>query len=128
MTIDNFPNLFYIHGPHGPSAFSNGPICAQIQGNWIVQTVEYLREHHITKFTPTTRAALTFKKRIDQLSNATLMAQVPDSWYQGGNIPGKKREGYCYAGGLIAYRKEIMAEVERGYPGFLRDALDPEEV
>lgn len=100
----------------------------QIQGTWITQTITYLRERHITKFTPTTRAARMFKKRIDELCHATLLTQVPDSWYMGGNIPGKKREGYCYAGGLVAYRKEIITEIERGYPGFLGDALESGDV
>ena len=96
----------------------------QIQGAWIVQTIAYLREHHITRFTPTTHAALTFKKHVDELCNATLLPQA-DSWYVGANIPGKKREAYNYLGGAVAYQQEIMAEIERGYPGFLRAVLRP---
>ena len=95
----------------------------QLQGAWIIQTIAYLREHHITKFTPTTRAALAFKKRVKGLCSATLLAQV-DSWYMGANIPGKKREAYNYTGGVVAYKQEIMAEIERGYPGFLREGLE----
>ncbi|KAF8550520.1 cyclohexanone monooxygenase [Imleria badia] len=101
LTIDNFPNLFFTFGPHGPTAFCTGPICAQIQGAWIAETIVYLREHHITKFTPTTHAALRFKKHINELCNATLLSQV-DSWYMGANIPGKKREAYNYTGGVVA--------------------------
>ena len=123
LTIDNFPNLFFTYGPHGPTASCNGPTCVQLQGAWIVQTVAYLCEHHITKFTPTTRAALAFKKRVEGLCSATLLAQV-DSWYMGANIPGKKREAYNYTGGVVAYKQEIMAEIERGYPGFLKEGLE----
>ncbi|KAG9313635.1 hypothetical protein JVU11DRAFT_5967 [Chiua virens] len=53
MTIDDFPNLFFTYGPHGPTALSNVPTCVQLQGSWIDQTIEYLRDNHITKFTPT---------------------------------------------------------------------------
>ena len=42
----------------------------------------------------------------------------------GANIPGKKREAYSYTGGVVAYKAEITAEIERGYPGFLREALE----
>lgn len=122
LTIDNFPNLFFTYGPQGPTAFCNGPTCSQLQGKWIVQTIAYLREHHVTKFTPTTHAALTFKKRVDELCAASLLPQV-DSWYMGANIPGKKREAYNYVGGVKMYNQEITAEIERGYPGFLREAL-----
>jgi hypothetical protein len=118
LAIDDFPNLFFTYGPHGPTAFCNGPTCLQLQGAWIVQVITYLRDH-ITKLTPTTHAALTFKKHIDELCNGTLLAQV-DSWYMGANIPGKKREAYNYAGGAV-----VMAEIERGYPGFLREELKP---
>jgi len=124
LTIDNFPNLFFMYGPQGPTSFCNGPTCVELQGAWIVQTIAYLREHHITKFTPTTHAALTFKKHVDELCNATLVPQA-DSWYMGANIPGKKREAYNYLGGVVAYQQEIMAEIERGYPGFLREVLRP---
>lgn len=121
LTIDNFPNLFFTYGPHGPTT-ANAPTCVEIQGEWVVQTIAYLREHRITKFTPMTHVAMKFKKHINELCNATLLPQA-DSWYMGANIPGKRREAYHYAGGLVAYKREIMAEIESGYPGFLREAL-----
>ncbi|KAG8216622.1 cyclohexanone monooxygenase [Butyriboletus roseoflavus] len=123
MTIDSFPNLFFTYGPHGPTAFCNGPTCLQLQGAWIVQTIAYLREHHITKFTPTTHAALKFKKHIDEMCAVTLLPQV-NSWYMGANIPGKKAEAYNYVGGVMTYKQEIAAEIERGYPGFLRESTE----
>ena len=127
MTIDNFPNLFFTYGPHGPTAFCNGPTCLQLQSIWITQTITYLREHRITKFTPTTHAALAFKKHVNELCAATLISEV-DNWYMGANIPGKKREAYNYHGGLGPYIQEIKQEVERGYPGFLREALTQGDV
>ena len=122
MTIDNFPNLFFVYGPQGPTAFCNVPVCVEIQGDWVAETIRYLREHHITKFTPTTHAALTFKKHINELCDATLFGEA-DSWYMGANIPGKRRESYNYLGGLVGYAQEIKQEIERGYPGFTRETL-----
>lgn len=122
MTIDSFPNLFFTHGPHGPTAFCGGVMCLQIQGRWITQTIAYLREHQITKFTPTAHAALTFKKHITDMCNATLIPEAK-SWYNGANIPGKVRETYDYFGGLVRYTQEIKKEVESGYSGFMRETL-----
>ncbi|KAF8553192.1 cyclohexanone monooxygenase [Imleria badia] len=122
MTIDNFPNLYFVYGPQGPTAFCNGPTCVEVQGSWIVQTITYLRQYGITKFTPTCHAALTYKRHIDELSNATLLP-LANGWYNGANIPGKKREAYNYSGGVSTYKREIMEEIERGYPGFQRESL-----
>lgn len=122
MTIDQFPNLFMVYGPQGPTAFCNAPTCLELQAGWITQTIAYLREHDITKFTPTTQAALKFKKHVNDLCALTLFPEA-DSWYMGANIPGKKRESYNYFGGVVAYTQEIKQEMERGYPGFMRETI-----
>ncbi|KAI9458454.1 cyclohexanone monooxygenase [Boletus coccyginus] len=122
MTIDNFPNLFFVYGPQGPSAFCNGPTCVEIQGSWVIHTIEYLRQHGITKFTPTSHAALTYRKHVDALFDATLVS-LANGWYNGANIPGKKRQAYNYIGGVPVYKREITEEIERGYPGFQREVL-----
>ena len=122
MTIDNFPNLFFVYGPQGPTAFCNGPTCVEVQGSWIVQTIKYLRQHGITKFTPTSHAALNYKKHIEAQYDATLFP-LAKGWYNGANIPGKKLETYNYLGGVLAYKQEITEEIERGYPGFQRESL-----
>ena len=53
---------------------------ASASSTWIIQTIAYLRENYITKFTPTTHAASPFKKHIDELCSETLIPQA-DSWY-----------------------------------------------
>ena len=121
LTIDNFPNLFFAHGPQGPAPI-NVPACVEIQGSWVVQTIRYLRQHGITKFTPTSHAALTYKQHIDKLFNATLFPSLKSS-HNGVNVPGKNREAHNYRGGLSVYKQEIMEEIERGYPGFQREPL-----
>lgn len=118
MTIDNFPNLYFVHGPQGPGVV-NAPTCIEVQGSWIVQTISYLRQYGITKFTPTSHAALNYKKHINALFDATLFPLVKS----GADVPGKKREAYYYLGGLSVYKREIMEEIEHGYPGFQREVL-----
>ena len=36
MASAHFPNLLYIYGPQSPSAFCNGPTCAELQGDFVV--------------------------------------------------------------------------------------------
>ena len=71
---------------------------------------------------PLTLAALTYKKHVDALFDATLVS-LANGWYNGANIPGKKREAYNYIGGVAVYKREIAEEIERGYPGFQREVL-----
>jgi hypothetical protein len=39
-----------------------------------------------------------------------------DSWYNGGNIPGKPKEALVYVGGFPLYIKTLEALKEEGYP------------
>ncbi|KAG6379919.1 hypothetical protein JVT61DRAFT_10485 [Boletus reticuloceps] len=112
MTIDSFPNLYFVHGPQGPAP-CNAPTCVETQGSWVIQTIEYLRQHGITKFTPTSHAALTYKRHIDSLFNATLFP-LTKSLNNGANVAEKEDEAYNYFGGVSVYKQEIMEEIERG--------------
>ncbi|MEL6982415.1 MAG: NAD(P)/FAD-dependent oxidoreductase, partial [Actinomycetota bacterium] len=35
MAIPGFPNLLMLYGPQSSTAFCNGPVCAEIQGDWL---------------------------------------------------------------------------------------------
>ena len=122
ITVDNFPNFFFLYGPQAPTALCNGPSSAEVQGSWVVKTVDWLRDKGITKFSPTAQAVQAFKVHIEELSKATLLPKVTSFW-MGANIPGKRVEAYNYSAGLKKYKGELAEEVDRGYPGFLRDAL-----
>ncbi|KIJ67048.1 hypothetical protein HYDPIDRAFT_85439 [Hydnomerulius pinastri MD-312] len=122
MTTDNFPNLYFVYGPQGPTAFCNGPVCVEMQGSWVVDTIAYLLQNNITKFNATSHAARAYKEHVEALCDATLIPRAK-GWYMGTNIPGKKKEAYNYTGGVGTYQKEIREEIERGYPGFERGAL-----
>jgi len=80
------------------------------------------RQHGITNFTPTSHAALTYRKHVDALFDATLVS-LANGWYNGANIPGKKHQAYNDIGGVPVHKREITEEIERGYPGFQREVL-----
>lgn len=43
LTSAGYPNMFFIYGPHGPTALSNGPTCLEYQGDWVVKCIIQLR-------------------------------------------------------------------------------------
>lgn len=113
-----FPNLFYIYGPQSPSAYSNGPTCAELQGDWVVRCLEHLRTGDYTRIEASAEAEKAWVAHVEELAEATLFP-VADSWYMGANIPGKKRQALCYAGGLSAYLQECDDAARQGYSGFV---------
>ena len=117
MASAGFPNLLYIYGPQSPSAFCNGPTCAELQGELVVECLEYLRQRGLTRIEATTVAEESWRDYSIELSQAGLFTQA-DSWYMGANVPGKPREMLAYTGGLPAYLQKCKECAEKGYEGF----------
>jgi cyclohexanone monooxygenase len=116
-TTAGFPNLFYLYGPQSPSAFCNGPSCAELQGEWVVQCLEHLRGNGLTRIEATPEAEQAWVDHMTELSEETLFGQAA-SWYMGANVPGKKRELLCYPGGLPLYLSKCQESADQGYAGF----------
>ena len=117
MASAGFPNLLYIYGPQSPSAFCNGPTCAELQGELVVECLEYLRQRGLTRIEATSAAEESWRDYAIELSQAGLFTQA-DSWYMGANVPGKPREMLAYTGGLPAYLQKCKECAEKGYEGF----------
>ena len=49
MASAGFPNLLFVYGPQSPNAFANGPTCAELQGDWIVQLLDHLRQRNCAR-------------------------------------------------------------------------------
>jgi cation diffusion facilitator CzcD-associated flavoprotein CzcO len=112
-----FPNMFFLYGPQGPTSFCNGPTCAEVQGDWIVQTLTYLRDHGGKEIEPTSEAEQNWRALVNGIGDATLLPET-ESEYMGTNIPGKPKEMLNFLGGLTDYIKRIASTVAHGYPGF----------
>ncbi|QVM09278.1 hypothetical protein D8B26_003941 [Coccidioides posadasii str. Silveira] len=107
MCHHGYPNMFFLYGAHGPTAFSNGPSCIEIQAHWIVSMIRKVREEGLKYIEPKAEAEAEWKNKINTISNKSVLP-LADSWYMGANIPGKKREQLNWAGGLPAYQAECM--------------------
>lgn len=119
VSAADFPNMFFMYGPQGPTAFSNGPTCAQIQANWITDAIEYAEKNNIKSLSPTHEAEQKYREHVNALQDKTLINKVR-SWYTGGNIPGKKVEALNYVAGIPSYLKEINLEASQNYANFVQ--------
>ncbi|KEF57230.1 uncharacterized protein A1O9_07420 [Exophiala aquamarina CBS 119918] len=118
LTTHGFPNMFFLYGPQGPTSFCNGPTCAEVQGDWIVQTITHMRETDHKQLEPTQQSEQDWRALVNGIGAATLLPETA-SEYMGTNIPGKPKEMLNYLGGLSDYIKRISSTVIAGYPGFV---------
>ena len=102
-----FPNMLMMYGPLSPSGFCNGPSCAELQGEWLVQCLVWLRDHGVTRIEATTEAEDAWVEHTAQRAAGTFFPRA-NSWYMGANIPGKPRQLLNYAGGAA-----LSAEMRR---------------
>ena len=117
VAVDGFPNLLFLYGPQSPSAFCNGPTCAELQGDWVVQLLSYLRDHGWTRFDSTPEVAQQWTAHLEGVAAMTLLSRT-DSWYMAANIPGKRRQLLSYPM-TDAYLDRMRTVAENGYEGFV---------
>jgi cyclohexanone monooxygenase len=114
--VPDFPNLLMLYGPQSPTAFCNGPTCAELQGDWVVECLTYMRDHGLTTIEAGTDAAHTWTQHMADLAAGTLLP-LADSWYMGANIPGKPRQ-LLHHPGLQVYLAFCADSASNGYAGF----------
>jgi cyclohexanone monooxygenase len=112
-----FPNLFFLYGPQSPSGFCNGPTCAELQGDWVVDCLEYMRQGGLERIEAMASAEKIWNDHAEEMADMTLFPKA-DSWYMGANIPGKPRQLLNYAGGLPLYLEKCDECASKGYEGF----------
>ena len=83
-----FPNMLFVYGPQSPSGFCNGPTCAEIQGEMIVETLDHLLKNGRRRIDATPEAEAEWTRHVAELVAPTLFLHA-NSWYIGANIPGK---------------------------------------
>lgn len=114
--IPHMPNLLMLYGPQSPTAFCNGPTCAELQGDWVVECLSYLRDRNLSRIEATDEAAARWATDLAEIANSTLLPRA-NSWYMGANIPGKRRE-LLYHPMPQGYIERCQASAAAGYAGF----------
>lgn len=88
MMSSRFPNFFFTYGPQGPTAFSNGPSCVELQGDWMVGLFEWMRAHGRTRVDAKVEKEGEWKASVNELALKGVRGHT-NSWYNGSNIPGR---------------------------------------
>ena len=101
-----FPNLLFLYGPQSPSGFCNGPSCAELQGDLVVDLLKDMRDAGLERIEAEPEAEETWARLNHDIADMTLFPKA-DSWYMAANIPGKKREILNYPGGLPDYIQRV---------------------
>ncbi len=112
-----FPNMLFVYGPLSPAGFANGPSAAELQGEQIVEMLEFLHEGGYTRFEATTEADRAWRRHTDEIAAVTLFPRAK-SWYMGTNVAGKPPQLLNYPGGLPMYLQKWAEVKAGGYCGF----------
>jgi cation diffusion facilitator CzcD-associated flavoprotein CzcO len=119
VAVAGFPNLFTIQGPGSPSAATNFVAALEQHVEWIGECIAHLRGNGIRTIEATTTAQQEWIDHATSLVAPTvLMHPSCNSWYNGGNVPGKKRMYMGYTGGIPEYRRRCDEIAAGGYTGF----------
>lgn len=105
MMVPDMPNAFILYGPQAPTSLANGPTFIELQVNWVMDMVENMAADKVASVEPKTQSAEQWNATNVGLFNMTLVSKQ-DSWWNGANVPGKKREPLLWFGGQTAWKKE----------------------
>ena len=117
LGIAGFPNMFMITGPGSPSVLTNMMQSIEQHVDWIVECLEYLRNHNISTIEATESAEDDWIAHNDAVAD-NHMRNSCSSWYVGGNIEGKPRVFMPYVGGFPRYVEKCNEVAEQNYLGF----------
>ncbi|ORV82237.1 cyclohexanone monooxygenase [Mycobacterium interjectum] len=119
LAVAGFPNLFMIQGPGSPSATTNFVAALEQHVEWIGDCIGYLRGNGIRTIEALAAAQREWMDHAAALVAATVLVHPScSSWYNGGNVPGKKRMYMGYTGGIPEYRRRCDEIAAGGYTGF----------
>ncbi|KAI0148205.1 cyclopentanone 1,2-monooxygenase [Hypoxylon sp. NC0597] len=122
ICVAGFPNMFFSYGPQAPTAFCNGPTCAEVQCNWIADVMNNLRRAGVSSIVADEASEKAWGEHVEAVAYASLLPKAK-SWYMGDNIPGKPRASLMYLGGLPNYHEKLRSCASNGYKGFHFEGL-----
>ena len=119
LSIAGFPNLFTVQGPGSPSAATNFVAAMEQHIEWIADCIGFLREHGYRSIDAQPDAQREWIEHATSLVAPTVLVHPTcNSWYNGANVPGKKRMYMGYTAGIPEYRRRCDEIAAGGYLGF----------
>jgi cyclohexanone monooxygenase len=87
--------------------------------DWITDCLTYLRSGGYQVIEALPSAQQEWMEHTASLVSGTVLAHPTcNSWYNGANVPGKKRVFLGYVGGIPQYRRRCDEVAAAGYSGF----------
>ncbi|KAL2178372.1 uncharacterized protein P884DRAFT_276914 [Thermothelomyces heterothallicus CBS 202.75] len=107
LATPGFPNLFFVHGPHGTGPSGTVPHSVETQLTYYAKVLRKMGREGIRSLQPSRRAADDFLEYADAFFATTVLADGCSSWYNGGR-PGGRIHGVWpgSAGHVTAVRRE----------------------
>ena len=119
LQVAGFPNMFTVQGPGSPSAATNFVAALEQHVEWIGDCIAYLRANGYRSIEALPTAQAEWIEHTTALVAPTVLVHPScSSWYNGGNVPGKKRMYMGYTGGIPEYRRRCDEIAAAGYSGF----------
>lgn len=119
LAVAGFPNLFIVQAPGSPAPASNFVTALEQHVEWIGDCIEYLRTHGYRTIEALPEAQREWIEHTASLVAPTVLVHPScNSWYNGGNVPGKKRMYMGYTAGIPEYRRRCDEVADAGYTGF----------
>jgi len=119
LAVAGFPNLFTVQGPGSPSAATNFVAAMEQHIEWIADCIGHLRAHGYRTIDAQADAQREWIEHATSLVAATVLVHPScNSWYNGANVPGKKRMYMGYTAGIPEYRRRCDEIAAQGYRGF----------
>jgi cation diffusion facilitator CzcD-associated flavoprotein CzcO len=119
IAVASFPNLFIVQAPGSPSAATNFVAALEQHVEWVGDCIAYLRDNGYRTIEALPDAQREWIEHTTALVAPTVLVDPScNSWYNGGNVPGKKRMYMGYTAGIPEYRRRCDEIAAAGYTGF----------
>jgi cyclohexanone monooxygenase len=120
MQMADFPNLFLITGPGGPSVLSNVITTTEQSIDFLTGLIEHARADGLEVIEPDAESERRWMDHVAEVAQGSLYrySYKANSWYTGLNVPGKKVVFMPYAGGVGTFETILEEVAADGYRGF----------
>lgn len=119
LAVAGFPNLFTVQGPGSPAAATNFVAALEQHVEWIGDCITFLRDNGYRMIEARPEAQAEWIELTTALVAPTVLVHPScNSWYNGGNVPGKKRMYMGFTAGIPEYRRRCDEIADNGYAGF----------
>jgi cation diffusion facilitator CzcD-associated flavoprotein CzcO len=119
LAVSGFPNLFIVQAPGSPAPASNFVAALEQHVEWIGDCIAHLRAQGYRTIEALPEPQEEWVEHITALVAPTVLVHSScNSWYNGGNVRGKKRMYMGYTGGIPEYRRRCDEIAAAGYTGF----------